>query len=121
MENIDYNTFNVLKERMKAKFAILLEGYLQDAHGYIEAIDAALPNNDITAIIEAAHTFKSSSGLLGLMVVHKNAETLEYAAKDLQEQGSTDSSSLAAMSDALKTAFSDIEEILQQELQAASA
>lgn len=119
MEKIDYGTFNVLKERMKAKFPVLLEGYIKDAHGYIETINTSMPANEVTPIIEAAHTFKSSSGLLGLMILHKSAETLEYAAKELKEQGTSDCGSLAPLCEALRTAFSDVEAILDAELHAA--
>lgn len=116
MENIDYATFNKLKERMKNKFPVLLNGYIQDAKKYIETAQNNIPNGDIKQAVEAVHSLKSSSGLLGIVQVHKAAETLEYAGKDLLEKGENNAQSLQPITEYLHTAFSNVEPELQKEL-----
>lgn len=116
MSAIDYATFNTLKERMKAKFPVLLEGYLRDAGGYLETIRSNIPGGDLKTIIGEAHSFKSASGLLGLSGVHKAAEALEYAGKDLQERGAVSYEKLVPHYEALKTAFTEVEGEIRSEL-----
>lgn len=116
MEIIDYDTFNKLKERMKAKFPILLEGFMRDAKGYFAAISTNIPDGDLSQVIEASHSLKSASGLLGLKLVHAHAEKLEYKAKDMKEQGISTLHELQHLFDEVQNAFSDVEGHLLMEL-----
>ena len=116
MSDIDFHTFNKIKERMKSKFPILLGGYLSDAKKYQDRIRANIPSGDINDLIEAVHSFKSASGLLGLINVHLAAQTLEYAGKGLKEKGESNFESLGALYDELNNAFSTVEDILNSEL-----
>lgn len=116
MSIMDYETFNKLKERMKAKFPTLLEGYLQNSKNYLAIIDTNLPNGDLNALIEAAHSMKSASGLLGILNVHKAAETLEYAGKNLLETSPANFEKLRPDYEILQSAFSEVEGDLQSEL-----
>lgn len=113
---INYDTFNTLKERMKTKFPVLLEGYLRDSKSYLVTIETNLPEGDINAVINAAHSLKSASGLLGINHVHKAAEALEYAGKDLLESGAQQYGDLNLHSTALQSAFSAVEGDLRNEL-----
>ena len=122
MAKIEYETFNKLKDRMKAKFPVLLEGFLRDANNYLVTIDAGLSGDDLAPAIDAAHSLKSASGLLGLTEVHKAAETLEYQAKEKQDAGQHGADDqLRASSAALRAAFADVEDDLQDELAKAKA
>ncbi len=120
MNMIDYETFNKLKDRMKAKFPILLQGYLKDSKSYLATIEMNLPDGDLGALIEAAHSMKSASGLLGIVQVHKTAETLEYSGKDLQEAGTANYESLRSYYEGLQNAFSEVEGDLLTELSKAA-
>ena len=119
MDHIDKETFNILKERMKAKFPILLGGYLRDAKAYMVAIETNVPNGSLNEIIEASHSLKSASGLLGIVHVHGEAERVEYTGKELQEKGSSDLKSLQSVCSDLKSAFSAVEDELRAELKKA--
>ncbi len=121
MDQIESETFNNLKERMKAKFSILLEGYLRDAKTYLVGIESNLPSGDIKEIIGSAHSLKSASGLLGLKYVHDYAEKIEYAAKGLQENNSNNLESLRKDYEGLQESFSSIEGYLLTEMEKAKA
>jgi HPt (histidine-containing phosphotransfer) domain-containing protein len=116
MSKIDYDTFNKLKERMKAKFPTLLEGYLRDSKSYLATIEGNLSDGDLGALIDASHSMKSASGLVGIMHAHNAAETLEYAGKALQEGDFASHESLRSNYEALQNAFFEIEDELQNEL-----
>lgn len=116
MGQIDRVTFDNLKERMKAKFPILLEGYLRDAKGYLVIIESNMPSGDISALIGAVHSLKSASGLMGITKVHAYAEDLEYTAKDLQNNGTDNFESLRGIYENLQESFSAVEGDLRMEL-----
>lgn len=116
MSTIDYNTFNTLKERMKAKFPVLLEGYLKDANTYLDTIRTNIQDGDLNRIIESAHSLKSGSGILGLSDVHAHAEKLENKSKDMLEGETSQPGELQPCFETLHQAFSDIEETLHAEL-----
>lgn len=113
---IDCNTFNALKERMKAKFPVLLEGYIKDSKEYIASIEANFPDGDLNIITGAAHNLKSSSALMGLHNVSKAAESLEHTGKDMLENGIADHAFFRSQYEALHNAFADVENDLQNEL-----
>ncbi len=121
MSDIDMATFGKLKERMKTKFPILLEGYLRDAKNYLVTIGANLPSGELATLIDAAHSLKSTSGLLGITPVHKAAETLEYAGKTLRERAGSDHQPLAPLYQDLQNAFAAVEGRLQDERTKAKA
>tara|TARA_B100001989_G_C24550033_1_gene473763 strand:+ start:2126 stop:2488 length:363 start_codon:yes stop_codon:yes gene_type:complete len=116
MEKIDFDTFNKIKERMKAKFPVLLEGYIKDCKGYLATIEINIPDGDLKGLIEATHSMKSASGLLGVVHVHKAAETLEYAGKDMLENPSGNFESLRQYFIGLQDSFSSVEADLRTEL-----
>ncbi len=117
MSKIDYDTFNKLKERMKAKFSVLLEGFLRDAKNYVATIHTNIPDGDLNQIIESAHSLKSASGLLGLTHVHAHAETLEYKGKDMLKTGAEKLHDLQSSFYELQNAFYDVEGDLLIELE----
>jgi HPt (histidine-containing phosphotransfer) domain-containing protein len=116
VEMIDYGTFNKLKDRMQTKFPILLEGYLNDSRKYLSTVETNLPDGDLSAVIEATHSMKSASGLLGILQVHEAAETLEYAGKDMSQQGAANTDILRSYYDTLRSAFTNVEDVLEDEL-----
>lgn len=116
MTSIQYDTFNALKARMKAKFPVLLQGYLKDSQSYLSTIESAIPANDLQALIGAAHSLKSASGLLGITQVHKAAETLEYAGKELADQTPATCESLLPHYEVLHGYVLDVQDELHSEL-----
>ncbi len=118
MTDIDKAVFDKLKERMKAKFPILLGGYLRDAKAYLETIETNVSGGQIDEIIGASHSLKSASGLLGIMEVHEGSKKVEYQAKDMQEANNSDLDSLKPACTDLMNAFKAVEGELQKELDA---
>ena len=116
MTDIDWNTFNALKTRMKTKFPILLEGYLRDAKVYLTRIEQGLPTGNLPDIIEASHSLKSASGLLGLQNIHNQAKIIEYSAKDMHDREAFNTESLTLDCANLISAFDAISNTLEQEL-----
>ncbi len=121
MSTIDREIFDKIKERMKTKFPILLEGFLRDAKKYLVTAGSNLPSGDIVAIIEATHSLKSASGLLGITDVHDFAEKLEYAGKNLQSSETTNFESLNPIYENLQNSFLAVEDTLLAELEKAKA
>lgn len=120
MSAIDKDTFDKLKARMKAKFPVLLEGYLNDAKSYIVTIDTnILPGGELSQIVEAAHSLKSASGLLGITDVHAEAEKVEYTGKAQIDSGQNNIAAVQPHVEHLKNAFSAVESDLKIELEKA--
>jgi HPt (histidine-containing phosphotransfer) domain-containing protein len=59
----------------------LIETYLADAEGQVEAIDAAIAATDAEALVRPAHTLKSSSASVGAMRLAAMARGLEAQAR----------------------------------------
>lgn len=78
---IDDQVLSRMRERMGAKFEMLLNAYLEDSTRYIEEIETGLSEGDATAPTRAAHTMKSSSRLLGAFAVGEAAAALEALLK----------------------------------------
>ena len=116
MNDINYDVLHNIKERMAQKFTILLTGYLRDAEGYLNVLRDNIPDGDIAQVIEASHTLKSSSGLLGLEKVHSCAEKLEYDATGMLETGDSNLAMLQDCFNELHQNFSNIKGELQSEL-----
>jgi HPt (histidine-containing phosphotransfer) domain-containing protein len=119
MTVIDTAVFEKLKTRMKAKFPVLLEGYLRDAKTYLETIERNLPAGDLTELIGAAHSLKSASGLLGVTGVQEAALKVEYGGKDIQQAGEQNGESLRPHYETLRTRFAEAETELAVELEKA--
>ncbi len=105
MDAIDQDVFNKLKVRMKDKFPVLIDGFLRDSKLYIETIQTNIPTADISKIINAAHSLKSASGLLGFKQLHFEANRIEYIAKDLEENGEESAQNLLPTIDTLNNAY----------------
>lgn len=119
MDGLDQNAFMEIKERMKTKFPILLEGYLRDAKAYIVTIEANIPTGSMPDLIDAAHSLKSSSGLLGVVHVSKEAERIESEAKNIQDSGGANMQGIRPHYENLQAAFSAVEGTLRSELEKA--
>lgn len=101
---------------MQNKFPALLHGYLKDAKTYLETIEQSIPNDNLLDIINASHSLKSASGLLGLIEVHKHAEILEYKAKNFQENQNNPDDDLMPDFQNLQNAFDSVQRDLQTAL-----
>ncbi len=116
---INYDVFNTVKTRMKSKFPILLTTYLKKSKTYLAAVHVNLPDGDMNTLIDATHSMKSASGVLGITDVHRAAERLEYAAKDLVQGKTEDRNTLLYHYAGLRDQFSKIEDTIQDELKKA--
>ncbi len=59
----------------------LIDAYVTDSAGQLEAIEAALAAGDAEALVRPAHTLKSSSATVGAMDLSSLARTLEMAGR----------------------------------------
>ena len=59
----------------------LVDAYIADSAGCIDAIEAAVAADDAGALVRPAHTLKSSSATVGAMPLSATARTLEVAAR----------------------------------------
>ena len=59
----------------------LVDAYIADSAGCIDAIEAAVAAGDAAALVRPAHTLKSSSATVGAMPLSATARTLEIAAR----------------------------------------
>jgi HPt (histidine-containing phosphotransfer) domain-containing protein len=67
----------------------LVEAYLAESPGYLEAMAAARSAGDAAAVVRPAHTLKSSSAALGAMRLSAICKQVEYAGREgrLDEAG----------------------------------
>lgn len=59
----------------------LVEAYVSEAIGYLEAMIAAAATGDVAAIVRPAHTLKSSSATLGAMRLAAISRGIEEAGR----------------------------------------
>jgi HPt (histidine-containing phosphotransfer) domain-containing protein len=59
----------------------LIEAYVTDSAGHVDAIEAALAAGDAATLVRPAHTLKSSSATLGATPLAATARTIEMAAR----------------------------------------
>lgn len=87
----------------------LVEAYVSEATGYLDAMTAAAGIADASAIVRPAHTLKSSSATLGAMRLAEISRGIEEAgraggtddlAADVEQARSTWAATLAALIDA---------------------
>ena len=119
-DTLDYATFNDLRDRMSAKFDIIVETYIKDSAKYLGNISNNLSENpmNLDAIIEDAHSLKSTSALLGLLKASEVAKALEYKGKELREnQDFLNTDLLESLKDTLEIEIKEACEVLACELQ----
>ncbi len=68
----------------------LVEAYLSDSAGHVDAIEAAVAAGDPDALVRPAHTLKSSSATLGASRLAVTARELEVAARSGSLAGGAD-------------------------------
>jgi HPt (histidine-containing phosphotransfer) domain-containing protein len=59
----------------------LVEAYVAEAAGYLEAMSGAVATGDVSAIVRPAHTLKSSSATLGAMRLSAISRGIEEAGR----------------------------------------
>ena len=119
-DTIDYTTFNDLRDRMSAKFDIIVETYIKDSDRYLSNITKNLAETpmNLDAIIEDAHSLKSTSALLGVFKASETAKALEYKGKELREnQDFLNTDLLESLKDTLEIEIKEACEVLACELQ----
>ncbi len=93
---IDENEVTELKDFVKHRFTEIAETYLRCSQDYVDDIHAAHEKQDATAIVDAAHPLKSSSGNLGLRALSELARKLEDKGAEIAA-GEAEFSELAPM------------------------
>ena len=78
---INLEELESLKNKLKQRFSILIQHYIEDAEKYMSGIEEGLSSGDLNVIATNAHPLKSSSAVLGLSGVSEIAKTIEVAAK----------------------------------------
>ena len=68
----------------------LVEAYLSEATGYLDAMTAAAAAADAAAIVRPAHTLKSSSATMGAMRLSGICRDIEEAGRDGRTDGLTE-------------------------------
>jgi HPt (histidine-containing phosphotransfer) domain-containing protein len=104
-----------VKTLMGAKFARMLEFYIEDALENIAVITTAAQSHDFGALIPPAHTLKSASQQFGLEAVAALARQLEETARLSVEQNAPLSpATVQDLATRLHTAFAAGAEILRR-------
>jgi len=103
---IDSVVFNEIAELMGDALGSFIETYLDNSPKLLNAMEVALPEGDLDAIIHNAHQLKGGSGSIGAMQVFQYAKLLEEEARE----GKTDTlqSNLVALIEAYKLVDTDL-------------
>ncbi len=78
----DKKSYESAKNLMDDKFSIMVGYYISDTQQYINDIKRAIDNKDVKAIIQPAHTIKSSSFQIGAIKVSILAKEMEELCYD---------------------------------------
>jgi len=79
---MDMNELEGVKAKLKNRFSVLVNGYLEDAVKYLKGIEDGLENSDLNTVATNAHPLKSSSAALGLSGLSDIARAIEETAKE---------------------------------------
>jgi HPt (histidine-containing phosphotransfer) domain-containing protein len=91
------------REVMKAKFPAMVQYFLEDAEGYVQALRDAASAADVPNVVSSAHALKSSAHQMGAMRVSALARTIEMFGRahvDAQGEGAPDLADLLAQMEA---------------------
>ncbi len=77
---LDNSVLNELRDNIGDNLAGLFEVFLEDIPAYIETLEKSIADNDASALVQAAHAIKGSSGNVG-------ANRLAEAARHLEQLG----------------------------------
>lgn len=82
MSHVDVEMLSELKSLMEDEFKTLLQTYLDDSRLRVSEISSAVAANDSTALRNAAHSLKGSSGNLGATNLAEICRELECMGRD---------------------------------------
>ena len=85
----------------------LVETYLSDATGLLDAIGAAIAAGDADALVRPAHTLKSSSATVGARRLAETSRRLEFAGRSgaLDDAAGADGAAVVADWEAARAAL----------------
>lgn len=89
---------------MGQKFIKVLNYYFEDTENYLHAIDSGLASGDVVAIVNMAHTIKSSSIQMGACEMGRLAAQLEMEGKRILSEA-TISDAFSDLATSLKDIF----------------
>lgn len=81
---VDDRVLRELRDSVEGDLAFvsdLVDAYVVDSGGLLDAIEAAISAGDADALVRPAHTLKSSSATLGAVTLADTARTLEMAGR----------------------------------------
>ncbi|WP_321393541.1 Hpt domain-containing protein [Emcibacter sp.] len=85
MTAVNEKSLEQLQFFLEDQFGMVLEKYMADGRGYIVQLREALQQNDLKAMADIAHPFKSTSKQIGADAVASIAEEIELNARRGQE------------------------------------
>lgn len=91
LDTFDMTMMNTARQLMKSRWPEMVEGYLEDAHMYLDSIKAGFQYGDKNIVAANAHPLKSASHVLGVCSISNIAKTVEYETKDaIENDGNID-------------------------------
>jgi signal transduction histidine kinase/DNA-binding response OmpR family regulator/HPt (histidine-containing phosphotransfer) domain-containing protein len=115
---IDNEVFEQAREVMGDKLQKVISYFLEDTEAHLKAMDEALSQNDISAVIRPVHSIKSTAHQLGAMRLSELAKRAEASARGQAAGG--EGEKLDVLLKEMRTAFSAIQPYLQAEQSCAS-
>ncbi|PCI57208.1 MAG: hypothetical protein COB36_02790 [Alphaproteobacteria bacterium] len=89
LDAMDMDILLGAQDLLKARWGELVDGYLEDAATYLEALKKGVADNDSDVISFNAHSLKSSSNGLGIIGVGEIAGAIENGVRDAAEEGTS--------------------------------
>ncbi len=87
LDAIDMEALDDAHALLRKCWPEMVDGYLEDAHMYIENIKRSFANGDKKELASNAHPLKSSSNSLGIISIGEIAKNMEHDTKDAIESG----------------------------------
>jgi signal transduction histidine kinase/HPt (histidine-containing phosphotransfer) domain-containing protein len=108
---LDPAIFAQLSELMGSDLADIVDTYLRDTSAQVAAMDGALAQRDLVALLRCAHSLKSSSAAVGAVAVQSTSQALEAHAR--MSGGFDQAEGMVA---AVRSAFELVRPILLQKM-----
>jgi HPt (histidine-containing phosphotransfer) domain-containing protein len=110
---LDLEALQEAKAMMKAKFPTMVQYFLEDSQSYLEEIQTGISQANLSKLIPAAHTLKSSSRQMGAILMSDMAKNIEALARDISDQASPDMAPLLTLLPPLERTFAQTREAFE--------
>lgn len=112
---IDTEVLGQLRGFIKDKFEGVVQTYIDNSHRYVVAIQEGFEGEDVQAVVDAAHPFKSSSGNMGMVALHDACERIEYLGHEVLK-GEANIDVLRPLVESLEQIYQESMTLLKKEL-----